>query len=510
VVQASPRSTHGPAEEATDWRLPRLRDGLLPVGLSAAANASGHSTPSGASSDGSDGPRPELTHLLALPLRVSAHELLGMVILNIGCLGPAPSAHQWEPFLRALEPQMQLVAPFLAVREASPRTPEPSEPSPPTASPAPTSDEGLSQAPVQSELSPTLPFFRKALQHVEPMLRQLASSSEVLILTGSPGTGRQALAQWFHEQSRQANGPFVTLDLAAVPHETQVVELFGWKYVPQPIDDRSHEGAVGRADKGTLYLANIEHLTAQAQAELLTLLESQRYLRVGEPAARRAQVRLVVSTRIDLQPLVLAGSFREDLYLRLARLPIALANLDERRVEMRDWIQRFMAIRLAELGKSGQVQLSPPAVSLLEAHPWSGGLTQLEKAVRRVLAYHLADPLAGPHIPPELVLPVLQSIRLPAHEALAHRLRSVAQAYVQESLRRHSDGGSLDLTVAEQFGGIVLLEAASMLGSRRAACQLLGLQKVLDGRNDARMFGRYARELQEACEHNGLQAVLTE
>lgn len=350
----------------------------------------------------------------------------------------------------------------------------------------------------------------KALQHTEGMIQQLAASSEVLLITEPPGSGRLELARWFHSQSRQARGPFVTLDLATVPHKTQVAELFGWKHTPQPIDDRSHEGAVGRADKGTLYLANIDHLTAQAQGELLTLLESQRYLRVGEPAARRAQVRLVVSTRLDLQPMVLAGTFREELSLKLARLPIALPPLEERREELDDWIQRSMALRLTELGRTGQFQLSQAALSLLEAHPWSGGLPQLDKAVRRLLAYHLSDPLAGSLIPPEQVLTVLQGCHLPAHEALAHRLKSVAQAYVQESLRRQASGMSLDLRVAEQFGGLVLLEAASALGSRRAACQLLGLQKVLDGRNDARMFGRYRRELQDACELNGLQAVLQE
>lgn len=448
---------------------------------------------------GTDSGHPEATHLLAFPLKRSDREPLGMVTLTLST-PDAVDARSWETCLRALDPLILTATPWLLLREQFSVASVPSL----CAEFAEACADPVQDAPSSG---PTLPLLGSALKPIEGLLKAYAPLGEPLMIVGPEGSGRRLLARWFHQQSRQAQGPFEVLDLCSVPTETQVAELFGWKHQPQPLDDRSHEGAIGRAEKGTLLLIGVDRLTMAAQLGLLTLLQSQRYQRVGEPAPRRASVRLVVACTADLASKVAAGTFREDLFWSLGRMPVHLPSMAHRGGEMRDWAAYFLGIRREELGLSPALRLGESALRQLALHDFHHNLNLLDKGIRKVVTHHLADPFATDEIPGETVTRALSGDKPAQASTLDGRLQAVARAYVQEALKRQAQGETLSLEVAEQFAGLVLVEAVEATGSRRNACQVLGLQKVLDGRNDARLFSRQLTAFTEACRANGLASL---
>jgi DNA-binding NtrC family response regulator len=218
-------------------------------------------------------------------------------------------------------------------------------------------------------------------------LAKAAGSSLTILIAGEPGTGKELFARAAHRLSPRAAGPFVPVNMAAIPPELFESELFGHvkgSFTGAVADRR---GLFEQADRGTIFLDEIGDLRAEHQAKLLRVLQERSFHRVGATRPTTVDVRVVAASNRDLERGITEGWFREDLYFRLKGLVIQLPPLRERRADIAPLAGRFLDEAVAEAGR--RLTLSEAALQALERHDWPGNVRELENCLRQAVA--LAD-----------------------------------------------------------------------------------------------------------------------
>ena len=232
-------------------------------------------------------------------------------------------------------------------------------------------------------------------------VRQVAPSGATVLLTGETGTGKELFAQMIHQNSRRSKGPFVAVHCAAIPANLLESELFGHE---KGAFTGAHERRAGRfeaADGGTLFLDEIGEIDAPTQVKLLRFLESRSVERLGSHKPVPLDLRLVCATNRDLEAMVREGKFREDLYYRLAVVPLRLPSLRERR----DDIPLLLAHYLRRFASENGVEpprLSPAAAAALSAHAWPGNIRELRNAAENLVVLHAGREVAVADLDPRL------------------------------------------------------------------------------------------------------------
>ncbi|HEU4368497.1 MAG TPA: sigma 54-interacting transcriptional regulator [Methylomirabilota bacterium] len=223
-------------------------------------------------------------------------------------------------------------------------------------------------------------------------LQKAARSSLPILLGGEPGTGKELFARAAHRLSPRAGGPFVAVNMAAIPPELFESELFGHVR-------GSFTGAVGerrgyfeQADGGTIFLDEIGELRAEHQGKLLRVLQERTFHRVGAARPTAVDVRVVAASNRDLGRGVTEGWFREDLAFRLRGLVLRLPPLRERRGDVAPLAERFLEEAAAEAGR--RLTLSEAAMAALERHDWPGNVRELQHCLRRAVALSEREVLA--------------------------------------------------------------------------------------------------------------------
>lgn len=219
-------------------------------------------------------------------------------------------------------------------------------------------------------------------------IARVAPTDATVLIQGETGTGKEVVARTLHEASARKAGPFVVVDCSAIPEALFESELFGHAKGAFTGASAAHRGAFLAADKGTLFLDEVGELPLADQAKLLRALESRTVKRVGETQHQPVDVRIVTATHRDLARMVTQGAFREDLYFRLAVVPLVVPALRERAEDVPLLLTHFA--RGADLG------LSPAEVSELSLRAWPGNVRELRNFVERLLALGPADALAAP------------------------------------------------------------------------------------------------------------------
>jgi len=215
-------------------------------------------------------------------------------------------------------------------------------------------------------------------------LGRAARASLPILLAGEPGTGKELFARAAHRLSPRAAGPFVAVNMAAVPPELFESELFGHvkgSFTGAVADRKGH---FEQADRGTIFLDEIGELRADQQGKLLRVLQEKTFHRVGAAKPTTVDVRVVAASNRDLARGVSEGWFREDLYFRLKGLVLALPPLRERRRDVEPLAARFLEEAAAEAHRS--VSLSEAALQALERHHWPGNIRELQNCLRRAVA----------------------------------------------------------------------------------------------------------------------------
>jgi two-component system nitrogen regulation response regulator NtrX len=223
-----------------------------------------------------------------------------------------------------------------------------------------------------------------AMQEVMAQVEHVAASETRVCIRGETGTGKELIARTLHEKSPRRNGPFISLNCAAVPSELMETELFGHEKGSFTGAASRHTGKFEQAHHGTLFLDEIGDMPMTMQAKLLRVLEEGEIERVGGDKPFSVDVRVVVATHRNLEEQVQSGTFREDLYHRVFVFPIVLPPLRERREDVRVLAEHFVR-QLEEQNNWKLRKLSPDAIAELERYAWPGNVRELRNVVERVL-----------------------------------------------------------------------------------------------------------------------------
>jgi DNA-binding NtrC family response regulator len=215
-------------------------------------------------------------------------------------------------------------------------------------------------------------------------VRKAAASDTPVLLVGESGTGKELVAQALHEEGKRKDGPFVTVDCGALSPALVASELFGHERGAFTGAERQHVGAFERAHGGTIFLDEVGELSAELQPSLLGVLERGRLRRVGGRKEIEVDVRVVAATHRDLRAEVNAGTFRLDLYYRLAVVVLTLPPLCDRAEDIPILVEHF----LREAGHDGAVEdiFSADAIAALCHHRWPGNVRELRNVVEATLA----------------------------------------------------------------------------------------------------------------------------
>ncbi len=223
------------------------------------------------------------------------------------------------------------------------------------------------------------------MQEVLSLVERIAPSNSTVLLGGESGVGKDLIARAIHEHSRRAAGPFIKLNCTAIPENRLESELFGYEKGAFTGAVGSKPGKFELADKGTIFLDEIGDVPAATQVKLLRVLQEREFERLGGTRTLKVDVRLVAATNRDLREALEQGTFREDLYYRLNVVPIDIPPLRERKEDIPELAELFLARASAGSGKEF-TGIAPDALKLLMQHHWPGNVRELQNIVERAAA----------------------------------------------------------------------------------------------------------------------------
>ena len=218
------------------------------------------------------------------------------------------------------------------------------------------------------------------------LLETVAATSSTVLITGETGTGKELAARAIHHNSARRANRFVALNCSAIPETLLEAELFGHVRGAFTGAVGTRQGRIEQAHKGTLFLDEVGTMSPSLQSKLLRVLQEREFERVGDSHTVKIDVRVIAATHSDLMKLVADSAFREDLYYRLAVLPVQLPPLRDRREDIPLLVQHFLQRLAADSGR-GAMSVSQEALRRLMAYRWPGNVRQLENAVERALAF---------------------------------------------------------------------------------------------------------------------------
>ncbi|MDE1174226.1 MAG: nitrogen regulation protein NR(I) [Parvibaculaceae bacterium] len=267
-------------------------------------------------------------------------------------------------------------------------------------------------APRESAVSRSLPEDQEkmpligrspAMQEIYRVLARLMQTDLTVMISGESGTGKELVARALHDYGKRRNGPFVAVNMAAIPRELIESELFGHEKGAFTGATQRSAGRFEQAEGGTLFLDEIGDMPMEAQTRLLRVLQQGEYTTVGGRTPIKTDVRIVAATNRDLRQLIHQGFFREDLYFRLNVVPLRLPPLRERSEDVLDLVRHFLA-KAADEGLPVKT-IDSEGMELLKRYRWPGNVRELENLVRRLTALYTDEVIGASVLESELAEP---------------------------------------------------------------------------------------------------------
>ena len=235
-------------------------------------------------------------------------------------------------------------------------------------------------------------------------VEKVAPTGSRVLIHGPAGSGKEVVARMVHARSRRADGPFVVLNCATLAPTRFEEELFGLEAGADPMASPRRAGVLERAHGGTLLLDEVSDMPLETQGKIVRALQDQTFERLGGSQRVKVDVRVLSTTNRDLHQEIAGGRFREDLYYRLAVVPLKVPALKDRREDIPPLAELFMA-RSAETSGMPAREMSADAIAALQAYDWPGNVRQLRNLVDWLLIMApggAADPIRADMLPPEI------------------------------------------------------------------------------------------------------------
>ncbi len=325
------------------------------------------------------------------------------------------------------------------------------------------------------------------MQEVLKSIGQVAASDATVLITGESGTGKELVARCIAQHSLRSKGPFIAVNCAAIPENLIESELFGHEKGAFTGAANQKPGKFELCDGGTIFLDEIGDMSLPTQTKVLRAIQDGEIQRVGGTTTLKVSVRLVAATNKDLEAMVAARQFREDLFYRLNVFRIRLPALRNRKDDIPMLID-YMLQRQAAARKTKPKRLSNEALEALMAHDWPGNVRELENVVQRanvlakgetILAKDLPQEVLAPRRAPVAVAPVVENNRLasvaPTIEAAAPTTGSMATAY--DAIYRHNrqaDGKNILQTIEAELIRRAMEETR---GNQLRSAMILGINR---------------------------------
>ena len=308
-----------------------------------------------------------------------------------------------------------------------------------------------------------------AMQEVFRAIGRLSKSNVTVLINGQSGTGKELVANALHRHSMRKDGPFVALNMAAIPQDLIESELFGHEKGAFTGANQARVGRFEQARGGTLFLDEIGDMPAEAQTRLLRVLSDGKYYRVGGHEPLEADVRIIAATHQNLETLVSDNRFREDLFHRLNVIRIHLPNLYDRSEDIPMLLEHFLAEAARELGEEMKV-IPEDTMNFLVSLPWQGNVRQLENFSRWITVMATGREVLLDDLPLELRSNSEQPEQ--SDQLWDRQLKKWAQA----KLKSRTFSGDGLLAEAQPLFERIMIEAAldETAGRKRDASLLLG------------------------------------
>jgi DNA-binding NtrC family response regulator len=308
-------------------------------------------------------------------------------------------------------------------------------------------------------------FTGEAMRRLMSQVQRVAASESRVCILGETGTGKELIARAIHENSKRREGPFITLNCAAVPAELIESELFGHEKGSFTGAGSRHIGKFEQANEGTLFLDEIGDMPLPMQAKLLRVLEQGDVERIGGDKPVKVNVRVVVATHRNLEDQVKQGGFRQDLFHRIFVFPIVLPPLRERKEDIPALAKHFAAQIAAQNGWK-DLAFDDEALHALEGYSWPGNIRELRNVVERLLLFAESDVISAATV----------RSALPAHSAGLEGIGGTFSGTLSQQVEQFERQAILD-EIRRQNHHIT--NAAKALGLERShlykKCQQLGI-----------------------------------
>ncbi|BDW99600.1 sigma-54-dependent transcriptional regulator [Maricaulis maris] len=287
------------------------------------------------------------------------------------------------------------------------------------------------------------------ITQVRQLIDRVAPTNSRVLIRGPSGAGKELVARLIHESSPRAQSDFVAVSAPGMSPEGVEEELFGRENEDGSV---KHVGLLERAHGGTLYLDEIADMPKDTQTKLLRLLVEQRFRRIGGAADVQVNVRVISSTAQDLAGRIQGGLFREDLYHRLAVVPVQVPPLADRREDIPSLVAHFVDRLTASAGLPRR-RFGDDVMAALQAHGWPGNVRQLRNNIERLLILatgSLDEPITLDSLPSEVVTRENQDVGFDAEKMIALSLREARENFEREYLKAQIDrfGGNISRTAA--------------------------------------------------------------
>ncbi|HHS83277.1 MAG TPA: nitrogen regulation protein NR(I), partial [Devosia sp.] len=319
-----------------------------------------------------------------------------------------------------------------------------------------------------------------AMQEIYRVLARLMQTDLTVMISGESGTGKELVARALHQFGQRKDGPFVAINMAAIPRDLIESELFGHEKGAFTGAMGPHEGRFGQADGGTLFLDEIGDMPMDAQTRLLRVLQEGEFTPVGGNRLIRTNARIIAATHQDLERLIQSGQFREDLFYRLNVVPIRMPPLRERLQDIDDLVHHFL--RKEQRDGEPLRQISDAAMKRLQQYGWPGNIRELENLVRRLVALHADETITAQIVDMELSgtgrrsAPGGVSGHDPSSDLAASLEQYLSTLFISHEPDLPPDG--LYFRVLEQVEAPLIRAALSACkGNQIKTAQLLGLNR---------------------------------